>query len=549
MAITPSTDLRIIKSPLTLSNKHQITFDDIEKQEEYFLSLPFIEIEDISYQRKDGIVRFDGHIDSILEYNYCMYKNTNYCDKWFYAFIVGMEYINDHRTDIKIVTDVFQTWQFDLHFMESFVEREMVSVSEDIAGANLFPESFEIGEPIINATSSIDDLDPVYIIAFTGDTLDGRTLNQNATNINGVPSSVAFLLTDKNSINYTMNIINTEGQGDKILTAFAIPKLAVKSILPPPDPPGTTTFWWLQIPNNTMEAIKEITLNSRPSTIDSYTPRNKKLLQYPYLYLGFNPQNGTEKIYRYENFLNATPKFKIMSEVNPNPTIEVIPEYYRGDGETSINDSAIISGYPTISYKNDVYNSWLAKNSEIINLQMERGQFNFEVGAYQKGGQMIMDMLGIALNPAEGGKGFANIINNATDLLVSGKNYEYDIKQTLAQIEAQKLMPDQASLSSNTTLLGYGLINENVFTRYSIKREFAEKIDKYFDMFGYSINTVKIPELNNRAYWNYVKTVDINILADIPQSDLLAIKNIFNNGVTLWHDTDYFLDYSQNNRE
>ena len=67
-------------------------------------------------------------------------------------------------------------------------------------------------------------------------------------------------------------------------------------------------------------------------------------------------------------------------------------------------------------------------------------------------------------------------------------------------------------------------------------------------MYGYLTNTVKTPNLNNRPNWNYVKTIGANILGNIPQYDLQAIKDIFDNGVTLWHNPSTFLDYSQNNR-
>ena len=43
-----------------------------------------------------------------------------------------MRYINDGMTEIAIQTDAFQTWQFDITFKQSFVEREMLSVSDDI---------------------------------------------------------------------------------------------------------------------------------------------------------------------------------------------------------------------------------------------------------------------------------------------------------------------------------------------------------------------------------------------------------------------------------
>lgn len=132
MAISPQTNIKLLKCPLTLSNKNQLTFENKEKQFEYFNSLPKIEIDEVYYQRKDNIIRFPAHIDNILEFNYVMYQNENYFDKWFYAFIVNMEYENDNCTYITISTDVWQTWQFDLEFKESFVDREMIDVSKDL---------------------------------------------------------------------------------------------------------------------------------------------------------------------------------------------------------------------------------------------------------------------------------------------------------------------------------------------------------------------------------------------------------------------------------
>lgn len=130
--ITPQTDIYLIKCPLQLSNKNQITFANAENQFNYFNSLQKIGIADGSYQRKDGVIRYPAHIDTIIEYNYCMYRNDNYSDKWFYAFIVGMEYVNDNMTFIRLKTDVFQTWQFSLNWKQSFIEREMLATANDL---------------------------------------------------------------------------------------------------------------------------------------------------------------------------------------------------------------------------------------------------------------------------------------------------------------------------------------------------------------------------------------------------------------------------------
>ena len=132
-------------------------------------------------------------------------------------------------------------------------------------------------------------------------------------------------------------------------------------------------------------------------------------------------------------------------------------------------------------------------------------------------------------------------------------NHDYDIKQTMAQVQKTSMLPNTGNVGgSNATLLGYDLYNQDIFTRYSIKRQFAERIDMYFDMYGYQTNKVKLPNITGRPNWNYVKTMGLNILqkstSNVPQEDLQEFKAIFNNGVTLWHNPATFLDYSQNNR-
>ena len=147
------------------------------------------------------------------------------------------------------------------------------------------------------------------------------------------------------------------------------------------------------------------------------------------------------------------------------------------------------------------------------------------------------------------GGAIASAGNSLMNGLSNQENHDYFIKNQMAQIERQKMLPDVVNMgSSNATLLGYNLVDDNIFTRYSIKYQFAEKIDKYFDMYGYLTNTLKLPNLNNRPNWNYIKTIGANILGNLPQLDLAEIKQMFDNGVTLWHNTNTFLDYSQNNR-
>ena len=101
MVVTPDSRIILLKSPLKLDNNNQITFTGVEAQFTYFYNLPKLEHGSFSYIRKDGVIRIPTHketgdglptYEDLLEYNYCMYQNTHYDMKWFYAFITDITY-------------------------------------------------------------------------------------------------------------------------------------------------------------------------------------------------------------------------------------------------------------------------------------------------------------------------------------------------------------------------------------------------------------------------------------------------------------------------
>ena len=155
---------------------------------------------------------------------------------------------------------------------------------------------------------------------------------------------------------------------------------------------------------------------------------------------------------------------------------------------------------------------------------MQQEAFNTQMGMVNTGIQAVNSLVGNGMNMKENNVA-SNVVGAVADVggaivnvYQQGQNYDYYVKQQMAQVEKQQLLPDQANMSSsNATLLGYGMQDKNVITMYSIKRQFAERIDKYFDMYGYLTNTVKVPNVNNRSNWNYVKTVGANILGNIPE--------------------------------
>lgn len=577
----------LLNVPFDSGYKNVIDFESYKAREKYMLSRRLTDpsglhiayaYDDCQYLRRDGVLKVPVHIDNLYRCNYLMYKNPYYSDRWFYCFVTDQRYINDNCTALKIETDVYSTWILDTQIGESFVEREHAMT--DKPGDNLIPEGLEIGQPVcVDFKNMYDELSPVACVAFKGKTIGSYTIKQDVGSYNGIPSSIPFLITSKTRFHQLITNINSAGQGDQIFTAFLLPTLCVAKFIHDNQSGIDGPKAFAQLPFDYRESDEDHIISiDKPQTNNGYTPRNKKLLTYPYCYLGFNPPNGSPKIYKFEYFNDPITKdtvnFRFISEINPNPSVVGIPQYYQGQ-QYNVSQSVTINGYPSISYKNDYFNSWLAQNSQIVNLSVDRNNFNYDmnfrrneiarekeanirqagiIAAAASGANALMaGNVNSAINrTAQGIYGAFNSDLNTRDLILSANqdagNHFYDIQALAAQVEKQSMLPDTGTLSSsNSTLLGYSFFQWSCFVTYGLRKDMLERIDRYFDMFGYQTNMLKIPNTTGRKYWNYVKTVNINMTGSIPLSDLNKLKAAFNNGITIWHDPDFYGTYVKDN--
>lgn len=542
MAITPQTNIKLLKCPLTLSNKNQLTFANTSTQYNYFNSLEKIEVDECSYQRKDNIIRYPAHIDSIIDYNYCMYQNENYGNKWFYAYITEMTYENDGLTNITIKTDVFQTWQFDLDFKDSFVERE--HVNSDLIGEHIIEENLNVGTPVCvgtqedmalsqyNYVAIMSNYDPEKDKQFSGITIRNR----------GVFGNEVFLV-NMNPISNLENLLafiskaNETGHIEDIKDIFIIPSalVDVSNI-------EEVNFKW---GNNTLDgkvykfssftdSVNEFETNVEfQNTFNGYTPKNKKCFIYPYNYLTVSNNSGNFNIYKYEFFGdlastgNAT--FKNQLAFTLGVSARIVPKNYKG--MPTADDEAIpLAKYPTCSWSADSYTNWITQNA--VNLPT----------------QILGNLLGTGQNIISSSDNPKTISTNTGNIIGTAGNIVTNIAGTIGQFYSASLLPNIEGGNSNVGDVLFSA-NKNTFTirRMQCDRRNIEIIDDFFSMYGYKINLVKKPNIIGRSNWNYVKTIDCNVLGDIPQMDLQEIKNMLDDGVTFWHTTANFLDYSQSN--
>ena len=96
-------------------------------------------------------------------------------------------------------------------------------------GNNLVPEGLEIGEPKVQGTAEFDELEPAFMIAYTGSTFAGQNIGQTGYSYNGIPSSVTYILCNIiGAFQFAINAINEIDQtGSMILSCFTVPRLAV----------------------------------------------------------------------------------------------------------------------------------------------------------------------------------------------------------------------------------------------------------------------------------------------------------------------------------
>ena len=494
--MNPSTIIYLCDTPLNNDYKNSLTFSNANAQYNYFYSKIKYTFTNYTYQRQDNTIVVQEKLDNILKCNYLFYQNTNFNNKWFYAFITKAEYVSENSCRIYIETDVYQTWLFDIVYQDSFIERE--HVNDDTIGSHTVPENVEKGEYIVNRHQyDTNLLNTNIVIASSVTPSEGVSLY--GANYNGIYSGVRYYTYDAINVTSHLQFLADNNKIDGVTSLFLAPAFLCNnqggSITESTEPNQYTLSW------------------NKITTLDGYTPKNNKLLTYPYCYVNVSNANGSNAIYHQELFGNLTDNnkidFNVYGSLTPGCSIKCIPISYKND--ISNYDEGINAGkFPQLNWATDMFTNWVTQNG--VNV----------------GTSLIKDAVtGITENPIDGILGIANSVR---------------------EIQLADKIPPQVSGNLNCGDVTTSA-KENTFHFYfmSIRQEYAKIIDDYFSMFGYKINRVKNPNITGRRNWNYVKTINCNFTGNIPQNDMQIIKQIFNDGITLWHNPSTFLDYSQNN--
>lgn len=547
MVIVPDSKVILIKNPLKLDSNNELMFSNSTAQYNYFTSLPKLEFDDLTYIRKDGVLRIptdetaDGiTYEDLLGYNFCMYQNTHFDNKWFYAFITDCTWINPSLTELKLETAYYQTWQFDLVFKDSYIERE--HVNDDTRGANLVDEGIAPQEYIIDKSFDIpffnkSNFKVVLAVSelVTGNYNDGwRMENIPFVSTQGDVFTGMCYITPYGT-NATANAIvrayDVAGHSDSIKYMFMVPEELITY-------EGTThggsidsviSYNYRVIGNNS-ELHSDLGTYPKPTTLDSYVPKNNKMLQFPYCYLSIDTHSGSAYNYNYEDIYLDGNVYAFACDGMLSVGCSVKYSLVRYKIKESTSNGFYSYGFtgmkfPTCGWVSDTYTNWLTQNA--VNLGFTT--IGAKEGGFISGG---LNVLGGLLTGNLGGiqQGISGVFN------------------TLQTDYKASMLPDQVRGNENAGDINFaiGLVNPTA-NEMSIKRGQAKIIDDYFTQFGYKVNRLGTPHLHVRQYFDYIKTIDVNIEGDIPEHDLNEIRKMFNNGIRFWHSTANYLNFTVNN--
>ena len=168
--ITPQTNVYLLSGvPLDPDGRHTLLFESRDAQSQYFISKNKYNLDRYSYQRHTaGSIRVGILSDNLYAVNYMMFRNSAYGNKWFYAFVTNVEYVNNNTSIVSYQLDVMQTWLFDYELQECFVERQ--HEKDDVIGKNILPEPVATGEYVcMGYEKASQDLDPLAIYVMISD--------------------------------------------------------------------------------------------------------------------------------------------------------------------------------------------------------------------------------------------------------------------------------------------------------------------------------------------------------------------------------------------
>lgn len=528
MSLVPTSNVRLY-SGVPLDMTHENIF--ISNSEGAVLSALsqyqiFAQSELTYIKAENNKVRIEGNAESLYNADYISFRNSGFGDKTFFGFVTKVEYLNNNTVEITFIIDNITTWLPYCSFSSTFIER--THTSTDNYFEHLIPENFETGELIRNSSDTVDFSATNYVMLATM-----TPQKQPASEYGIINGTFCGLVYNYYSslgelVDELAQYIGVEGLEDAIVAIYQTP-----ARLNPSNAYGDMTA--------TTVDSSLFAFNYGDGTLDGYTPRNKKLFSFPFVQIIASNSEGGVAIYKPElwNTINDVGHFGCRGVNFPVPKALCYPLNYGKGQQSSVDYGIIMSDFPTCACAGNTYSRWWAQNKNSVTndaqYTLKQNELSFYSNSLSSFGKAIT---GNVLGVAQGALTSIGQINNSQNIIDSLVAKKTDLQNTPPQVIGQ--------LNSGSLFTG---MNEKRFrfSKATIRREIAESIDDYFDLFGYAVNKVQAVNLNVRPHWTYIKTVSCNVRGSAPSDSRTEINKIFNSGVRVWNTMNEIGNYSLNN--
>jgi hypothetical protein len=505
--ITPGSNVRFLNVPFSSSQNNVLKFPSIASQLSYMESRIKYNLSGCSYIREgDGeFLRVNKVVDSLYNCNYVMFQNTQFGDRWFYAFIEKLKYKNGTVTDVILKMDIYQTFMFDFSLQDTFIERQ--TFQDDYY--NTLADTPSTGDlRVIWEYEKI--MKGSYFILFNSDpTMDDTTATASAYPTIGIYSMPCYMAicTTASEMSEIIQAVSNKGRGDRIQACYYAPcniDLTGYEIqlLPKGD---------LNLSHDYINLIHAMQLGILSETIQlniGYVPTFMKELAYPYAKLEIVDRiTGKYIELDLSKFLNPlSPQFSLIYNITDNVEYKLVPLNYNGIGY-SIENSLVVEPQTDLPVFSNSYSKYLKNNmgSNIIN------------GVMSVAGAVGSIAVGNVAGAVSSFGSIASVINS----------------DNVARKQANQV----SSLKGDA--FDYQNYTSSLLFRLKIMDNDHMKIARNFwNAYGYPER--KIGTFNNTSKkYNFIKTVGANIIADnIPSEYQKELETIFDNGVTIWNN-DY----------
>jgi hypothetical protein len=562
--IGPSTTVRVCQSiPLDNTYTDTILFTSKSAQESYFASKTKKVYSGLTYQRlasnsSTWAIFLEDVADYFYDCNYLCFQNGGFGNKWLYAFISDILYINENCTAITFEIDVMQTWLFDFEIKKSFIER--MHVADDTISRNVVEEDlnfmqryeyyyvensrlFEGSTRPLDTDGEFDDhiiYDSIILVA-TSEDVDEEDEVLEGGLIQNTYQGLKYIGFNANDLgvgycNAWLKRMNEGGKAGAINSISMVPSAGLtyssggngKLNINIEDPNGNV-------------GEKEYLINY--STLDDdYVPKNNKLFCWPYHFFSITTLDGQSYDYKYEDIIESDPtpgvtkmKFKFKFAFGADPTYFMYPSYYM-KCNNNYDYGIKLSGFPKCNWNFGVWENYYAQQDTNITLSMIASM----LGAGSAGAGTAVQGL-----TSKAGAG----VSTAVGMLQAGIGAVQAGLSTFGGLSVVKSQPDQSKGANNVGGVNYNMETMDFWIIHKrLHWGYVVKIDDYFTKFGYRVNSTGVPNLHTRKYWNYLKLDQPSVTGNMPVGDMRMIKQILSNGITFWHTTDVG-NYDLNNNE